>query len=207
MKRLLRIAVNSAVFSFIPILSWFCLGLLVDKNLANVFTLTYPLQFIWALLKSIFGTGANISKEKDKDENAVLSGMTLGIIVGFIIFGDKLTDLSYTIVDKVRGSKPYTVLIVLAIICIVTVIIKAIFGEGTPLKGGMPSGHSALAFALATIISLITVEPICIVVSYLMAIITAQSRVDSEVHTVWEVIVGGLMGIILPIFIFTLFGV
>lgn len=87
MKRLLRIAVNSAIFSFIPILSWFWLGLLVDKNLANVFTLTYPLQFIWAVLKSIFGTGANISKEKDKDENAVLSGMTLGIILGFIIFG------------------------------------------------------------------------------------------------------------------------
>ena len=87
MKRLLRIAVNSAIFSFIPILSWFCLGLLVDKNLANVFTLTYPLQFVWALLKSIFGTGANISKEKDKNENAVLSGMTIGIIVGFIVFG------------------------------------------------------------------------------------------------------------------------
>lgn len=87
MKRLLRIAFNSAIFSFIPILSWFCLGLLVDKNLANVFTLTYPLQFIWALLKSIFGTGANISKEKDKNENAVLSGMTIVIIVGFIVFG------------------------------------------------------------------------------------------------------------------------
>ena len=87
MKRLLRIAFNSAIFSFIPIFSWFCLGLLVDKNLANVFALTYPLQFIWALLKSIFGTGANISKEKDKDENAVLSGMTVGTIVGFIVFG------------------------------------------------------------------------------------------------------------------------
>ena len=87
MKRLLRIASNSAIFSFIPILSWFCLGLLVDKNLVNVFTLTYPLQFIWVLLKSIFATGPNISKEKDKDENAVLSGMTAGIIVGLIIFG------------------------------------------------------------------------------------------------------------------------
>ena len=87
MKRLLRIASNSAIFSFIPILSWFCLGLLVNKNLVNVFTLTYPLQFIWALLKSIFATGPNISKEKDKDENAVLSGMTAGIIVGLIIFG------------------------------------------------------------------------------------------------------------------------
>ncbi len=42
------------------------LGLLVDKNLVNVFTLTYPLQFIWALMKSIFATGANISKEKIK---------------------------------------------------------------------------------------------------------------------------------------------
>lgn len=87
MKRLLRIAFNSAIFSFIPILSWFCLGLIVDKNLANIFTLTYPLQFIWLLLKSIFGTGSNISKQIDQDENAVLSGMTSGTIIGFIVFG------------------------------------------------------------------------------------------------------------------------
>lgn len=87
MKRLLRISFDSAIFSLIPILSWFMLGLLVDKNLINVFTLTYPLQFIWALMKSIFATGANISKEKDKNNNAVLSGMTIGMIVGFIVFG------------------------------------------------------------------------------------------------------------------------
>lgn len=87
MKRLLRISLNSAIFSLIPILSWFILGLIVDKNLVNVFTLTYPLQFIWALIKSIFATGANLHKEKDKNDNAVLSGMTAGIVVGFIIFG------------------------------------------------------------------------------------------------------------------------
>ena len=93
MKRLLRIAFNSAIFSFIPILSWFCLGLIVDKNFANIFTLTYPLQFIWLLLKSIFGTGANISKQIDQDENAVLSGMTSGTIIGFIVFGLFALDL------------------------------------------------------------------------------------------------------------------
>lgn len=86
MKRLLRISFNQAIFSFIPVLSWIMLGLILDKNLANVFTLTYPLQFIWSIFKSIFATGANISKEKDKNENAVLSGMTLGIIIGFFIF-------------------------------------------------------------------------------------------------------------------------
>ena len=86
MKRLLRVSFNQAIFSFIPILSWIVLGLVLDKNLANVFTLTYPLQFIWQIFKSIFATGANISKEKDKNESAVLSGMTLGIIIGFIVF-------------------------------------------------------------------------------------------------------------------------
>lgn len=87
MSRLLRISFNSAVFSFVPILSWILLGILVDSNLSNVFTLTYPLQFIWAMLKSIFATGANICSVKSNDKNHVLSGMTLGIIFGFIIFG------------------------------------------------------------------------------------------------------------------------
>jgi len=87
MKRLLRISFNQAVFSFIPILSWIMLGVVLDKNLSNVFTLTYPLQFIWLICRSLFGTGANICKEKDKEEDAVLSGMTLGTIIGFFIFG------------------------------------------------------------------------------------------------------------------------
>ena len=83
--------------------------------------------------------------------------------------------------------------------------LKAIFGEGTPLKGGMPSGHSALAFSISTAIALITEKPICIILAYLMAFITAQSRVDSEVHTVFEVIVGGILGILLTLLIFTIF--
>lgn len=87
MKRLFRISFNSAFFSLIPILSWFVLGILVDKSLTNVFTLTYPIQFIYAMFKSIFGTGANICKEKDKNEDSVLSGMTVGIIVGLFVFG------------------------------------------------------------------------------------------------------------------------
>ena len=67
MKRLLRISFDLSLLSFIPIISWFLLGIIVDKNLINIFTLTYPLQFIYYIIKSIFSTGANISKEKDKN--------------------------------------------------------------------------------------------------------------------------------------------
>ena len=87
MKRLLKISFDLALLSFIPILSWFCLSLIIDKNLINIFTLTYPIQFIWYILKSIFSTGANISKEKDKNDNAVMSGIVLGSIIAVIIFG------------------------------------------------------------------------------------------------------------------------
>lgn len=87
MKRLLKISFDLALLSFIPILSWFCLSLIIDRNLINIFTLTYPIQFIWVILKSIFSTGANISKQKDKNENAVMSGIVLGSAVAFVIYG------------------------------------------------------------------------------------------------------------------------
>lgn len=46
MKRLLRISFDQFLLSFIPIISWFILSLIVDKNLINIFTLIYPIQFI-----------------------------------------------------------------------------------------------------------------------------------------------------------------
>ena len=86
---------------------------------------------------------------KNAAAGAVFITAVNALIVGYIIFWEKLSVISYTVVDKVKNSQPYTVLIVLAIVSISTIIVKAIFGEGTPLKGGMPSGHSALSFAMA----------------------------------------------------------
>ena len=142
---------------------------------------------------------------KNAAAGAVLITAINAVIVGYVIFWDKLTNISYVLVHKVKNSQPYTVLIILVIVTLATIIVKAIFGEGTPLKGGMPSGHSALSFSIATVIALLTEEPICIMLSYVMAFITAQSRVDSEVHSLVEVIVGGIFGTLLTIFVFTIF--
>ncbi|MBL4933006.1 diacylglycerol kinase [Clostridium paridis] len=142
-------------------------------------------------------------------KNAAAGGVLVtainAIIVGYIIFWDKLSKATYVVINKIKNSEPYTIFIALVIVCIVTIIVKAIFGEGTPLKGGMPSGHSAIAFSIATAISLITEEPIVVSLSYLMAFITAQSRVDSEVHSVSEVVVGAIFGSALTLVIFKLF--
>ena len=60
MRRLLKITFDLALLSFVPVLSWFCLSLILDKNLINFLTITYPIQFTWYIFKSIFSTGANI---------------------------------------------------------------------------------------------------------------------------------------------------
>jgi len=86
MRRLLKISFDLSLLSFIPVISWFLLGILIDSSLINIFTLTYPFQFIYYILKSIFSTGANISKEKYKNNDSVMSGLVLGSIVSTIFF-------------------------------------------------------------------------------------------------------------------------
>ncbi|MBO5183982.1 MAG: hypothetical protein J6B64_06310 [Bacilli bacterium] len=51
------------------------------------------LQFIYYIIKSVFSTGANISKEKDKNNDAVMSGLFVGTIVSFIIFSITLLNI------------------------------------------------------------------------------------------------------------------
>ena len=87
MKRLLQVSFDTLLLSLMPILSWFMLSIIIDKNLINVFSLMYPIQFILTMLKSIFSVGANISKEKDEDKYAVGNGLLAAIITGFIIYG------------------------------------------------------------------------------------------------------------------------
>ena len=142
---------------------------------------------------------------KNAAAGAVFLSAVTAVIVGYVVFWDKITSLSFQGIQKIRESNPFAILIVIVFVSVATVVAKAIFGEGTPLKGGMPSGHSALSFSMATIISWYTDNPTCVVISYLMAFITAQSRVDAEVHTVDEVVVGGVFGTLLTILIFALF--
>ena len=142
---------------------------------------------------------------KNTAAGAVLVTAINAVIVGYIIFWDKLTNVTFSIILKIKHSDPYMVFIILVMVSIVTIMVKAIYGEGTPLRGGMPSGHSTIVFSIATIIALIAEEPVSMALSYLLAVIVAQSRVDSEVHSVQEVVVGAVFGTVLTVFIFKIF--
>lgn len=142
---------------------------------------------------------------KNVAAGAVLISAINSVFVGYMVFGDKLKPFTFEMMKKIKNSNPDMVFLILVIVVIVTIIVKAVFGEGTPLKGGMPSGHSTIGFSIATTIALITEEPISIGLAYILALIIAQSRVDSEVHSAFEVIVGAIFGSLLTLLIFELF--
>lgn len=142
---------------------------------------------------------------KNISAGAVLLTALNAIFIGYLIFWDKINNFSFGVITKIKQSNPYMAFVILVMVVIITVITKAIYGEGTPLRGGMPSGHSTISFSIATIISFITNEPIIIGLSFMMAVIVAQSRVDTGVHSLKEVVVGAILGTVLTIIILKIF--
>ncbi|WP_294351091.1 diacylglycerol kinase [uncultured Clostridium sp.] len=200
------------VVSLVVLIGCFCFNIskLEFLLLAITITMVISAELVNTAIENVVDMTANYYHPLAKLAKNVAAGAVLvtainAIIVGYIVFWDKLSDISYEVINKLKRSEPYTIFIVIVIVCILTIIFKAILGEGTPFQGGMPSGHSALSFSIATAIALITEEPICIVLSYLMALITAQSRIDTKVHSFFEVLVGALLGILITLLIFTIF--
>lgn len=157
MKRLLKISFDLSLLSFIPIISWFFLGIIVDKNLINIFTITYPLQFIYYIIKSIFSTGANIHKYKDQKESAVTSGLTIGIIVAIITFSFVLFNVDNYINFMNMDLKTYRVFTIYSILellmsLIFTMILDKLYYEE---KNTLANKYSLL-FNLLNFITLIT---------------------------------------------------
>jgi diacylglycerol kinase (ATP) len=87
--------------------------------------------------------------------------------------------------------------------------VKAMSGRGTPLRGGLPSGHAAVAFGGWVAITFATAGYANVVlvssVAFLMALLVAQTRVESGVHTTGEVALGGVLGAVVTALIFQLF--
>ena len=87
MKRLFSIGAGLFIFSIVPIASWLVLAIIIgDSRISNVFSITYAMQFVWAILRYLFGSGANIRKEKENDANTVYNSIFWGAIFSIIIF-------------------------------------------------------------------------------------------------------------------------
>ena len=143
---------------------------------------------------------------KDIAAGAVLLTSVNAVIVGYLLFLKKMTINIEEGISRIRNAPWHIAFISLIAVFGLVIIGKILFykGEVGFLRGGMPSGHAAMAFSMWTAITFLTHNEIASVLSFVMAFIIARHRVKDFVHSLWEVVAGGLLGTLATTLIFQL---
>lgn len=193
------------VISLLLGISWTEFAVLVVLAIIVISTemLNTALETITDILFKDYDTRAKIIK--DTAAGAVLITAMGAAVIGYIILFAPLKKVFYEGLTIAKHTGDSIAAISLIAVLILVVLTKAFFGKGTPLKGGMPSGHAAVAFSIWTAVTFMTEGFMPSLLIFLMAILIAQSRVATGIHKPWEVILGALVGITVTFSLFRLF--
>jgi diacylglycerol kinase (ATP) len=142
---------------------------------------------------------------KDVSAGAVFITAVGSAVVGCIILFPHLERTFESGMQIARHTASEIALLSVITVSIAVVIIKSGLGKGHPLRGGMPSGHSAIAFSLWLMITFMTESFSVSAIGLILASLIAQSRVAVLAHTPLEVIMGALLGIGITLGCFLIF--
>jgi diacylglycerol kinase (ATP) len=145
---------------------------------------------------------------KDCAAGAVLIAAANALVIAYLVFADRLSKPDAHLIRRVRESPLQLSIILLVLVVGIVITTKAISGTGTPLRGGLPSGHAAVAFAVWASVTFITSSNdhhlLISSLTLLLALLVVQTRVESGIHSVPEVIYGGVLGALLALVMFQL---
>jgi len=147
----------------------------------------------------------NAKLAKDVAAGALLIASVTALAVGYLVFSHAAAHRSARILDRVRDAPTEITLVALVLVVLIVIATKAWTGRGTPLRGGLPSGHSALAFAgwmAATYVINDDHRFLISSLTFIMALLVAQTRVEAGVHSALEVLYGGALGALITLVAF-----
>jgi diacylglycerol kinase (ATP) len=142
---------------------------------------------------------------KDVAAGAVLIATVNAVAVGYIVFERALRHRNQRLLNRVTEAPLYVSLIALVVVVLVVIATKALTHSGTPLRGGLPSGHAAVAFAGWMLLTLVVGSDHRFLISsiaFVMALLVAQTRVEAGVHSALEVTYGALIGSLLTLVLY-----
>lgn len=161
------------------------------------------IEYVVDMISPEYSEKARIAK--DVAAGAVLITAFGAAVLGYIILFPYFSRAFKQGIDIARHSKEEITLIAVILVLIIVVVLKAYSGKGHPLRGGMPSGHSAIAFSAWVAVTYITESFIVSLLSFLLAVLIAQSRIAVKVHSPFEVIAGAILGAGITIVLFIIF--
>jgi diacylglycerol kinase (ATP) len=147
---------------------------------------------------------------KDIAAGAVLVSSVTALAIGYLVLADRVRQPTNHALEELRDAPVHLTVIALVVVILLVIAVKAITGRGTPLRGGLPSGHAALAFAGWAAITFVTegftYRVLVSTVAFIMACLVAQTRVESGMHSGVEVVLGGVLGSVTTLVLFQAFG-
>ena len=147
---------------------------------------------------------------KDIAAGAVLVASANAVVVGCVIFlrpgrwekrmGDIVTG------SRMPGDDEQFLLVAsgMAFLALCIILIKGMTHRGTVLSGGVVSGHSALAFFVATSVLFLTGSWGIAGLAFALAVLISQSRVQGGIHSLEESVIGAILGTAVGTLVFTL---
>lgn len=143
---------------------------------------------------------------KDVAAGAVFLISAGAVITGYLILFPYLRQPFARGVNYLEDTTEHVAIIALILVVIAVVLAKSHYRRGRPFLGGLPSGHSAIAFAIGTAVVFLTRDALISLLTFILSFLVAYSRVTMGIHTSGEVIWGAVLGTIITIVIFQIFG-
>ena len=192
------------------------LGLILDISRLEwiIILLTISIVFVAEMVNTAIELSMDVKSDtyhplariaKDVAAGGVLISSLISVVVGYLIFFDRFRLIMRQGVDRVRLFPTYLTLATLIMVVITVIAGKAFWGKGKPLRGGIPSGHSALAFSMWVVVTFITENPLVSLIGFLLAILVAESRVEAKIHRKLEVVAGAVLGTLMTTLLFQIF--
>ena len=145
-------------------------------------------------------------RAKDVAAGAVLVSSIGAVVIGYLALSHRALPKLETTLGSLGRQPPGELSVVSGLIVIfLVVLLKARYGRGTPLHGGMPSGHAALAFSVATSVTLTRVPLILSLLIVGLAVMVSHSRLLLKIHTLREVVAGATLGVGVTLAMFLIF--
>ena len=141
---------------------------------------------------------------KDVSAGAVLVAAICSLVIGYLVFFRKINSAASSTVAYISGLPAYLTFAALLLVFIAVIVMKSRFIKkgGNYVQGGMPSGHTAFAFSLFTAIAFVSNDAVATTFAAVMALIVAESRMETKVHNFSEVVIGALTGVVITVLVF-----
>ena len=142
---------------------------------------------------------------KDVAAGSVLLSVVGALVTGYLILSSYIFPLYKELLAMIGTPSDMAAVVSLLIVIIAAVMLKTMSGRGTPLQGGFISGHAAVAFSIATLVTLNTQDALTSLLTIALAVMVSHSRLLMRIHTLREVIFGAATGFLVTLVVTQLF--